>query len=1033
MRLSSLRAKLIAVLVSVSVAFTLITTATQVYGHYRDTLRDIEGQLDAVEQFSMQALSSETTTTALSQQDLDQFVKNHLQTILLMPAIQGVSVYQQKSTMAQIGKIPAANQFISRKWPLASSSDIHLEAYASIKPLHQQLLRDAGTSLLSNSIRTLVAALMVLICVERLVIRPVREVARHIQSNTPGSNYKPLHLSRNFMGSSDELDELVQSVNQLQTSLNQHQLSLQQEKNRYFALFDNNPEAIWRCELQSPLDVTWPISQQINHLLNNATAVEINAAGKKFCNTQTTLPGFVDRALWQTLAEKEWRIKDYLSQGLDRNGQEYYVSSSIAAIIDNNLCQTIWGVSIEITARMQMQQALQDREQQLQASQVRLAEAQALAHMGHWDYRTFGDDLFVSDEFSRIYGFKPQDPSPTWADLIERIHPDDRQHITHTLSSVDSEAVGAEHRIIWPNGEERHVQAVARKRIKNNRVEATFGILLDITDRRRAEDARRLSQQALIESEARMAEAQALAHMGHWILDYKTKQFTCSDEFYRLYGHKPGAFPPHFKTFNEQIHPEDRERIETSLTRVRSRPISENFRIIRPDGEICYLRASAIPFYSGGKEIERVFGISIDVTEQTKTELALQASQELVSTAFKASPDGIAFIHSESLKIIDSNPTFQRISGFSDEELKQQPIDILKAHRTTQDGPMQLAQMLKEKHQVNDWEIDLHNKQGDKVNCLVSWRTVKLHNQHQKFVFLHDVTQLRQLEKTNLKQTKQLLQADKLASIGTMVAGVAHEINNPNHIIQMNTDLLTEFNHQILELLEELPAEKIAQQHFNGLSLNEISETMPQLFDDIKSCTKRIARIVRDLKDFAQPRERAEYLPLDLNHVIEQSLMLLAPALENKSVQLNLDLHPLPNIAGDSQQLQQIIVNLTMNAIDAYLPGDNETVTINSFWLEGENQVVCEILDQGCGIASEYLDQIFDPFFTTKQERGGTGLGLAISFQLVREHRGTFEVKSKIGEGTKMRITFPALATADNFRTTTDKASLAETSPTTRQ
>lgn len=1011
MVIRSLRAQLIAGLITISVIFTLLSSAIQVYWDYRDALGEVDSQFNLIEQHSRPYVALLMANSPF------EMLQPALQTIANMPAAHRVDLYIDGKLAVSAGAIDLQQAYRLRDIPLANTEkSAHLTVYASLTPIKLQLYRRAVMIVLTNGLRTLIVALFIALFFDRIAIRPMRKVTGYLKSNAPGQPHPKLEFIDSHFPRSDELNELVAAVNQMQVSLGQYESTLKAEKDRYFALVDNNPEAIWRCQLDLPLDCNWDRQRQLAHLQQYAKIAEGNHATLKFCQGAVPYaqddwrPSFITDDLWHNLISHHGQTKDLLISGQTDDKQVYYLSVSAAAVTADNQCQTIWGISINITARILAQQALELRGQQLKASQQRLAEAQVLANMGHWDYHTYGDDLFVSEEFARIYGFAAQDPAPSWPMLIERIHPEDRHYVIDALSNPSSEGIGAEHRIVWPNGEIRHVQAVARKRIEDGRVAATFGIILDITERRRAEDARSRSQQALIESEARMAEAQALAHMGHWVLDYQTKTFTCSDEFYRIYGHQPGDLPAKLKHFNRQIHPDDQERISASLSVVRERAITENYRIIRADGALRYIRGSATPFYSAGKNIDRVFGISIDVTEQTIAERALQASQELVNSAFQASPDGIAFVQTnpQDTVIVTSNPTFQQITGFDNIQLQGQSVDILRAECPQQNnGANQLETLLLNHHEVKDWEITLRHQQGQLLHCLISWQSVKLQNQTQKLVFLRDVTQLRKLEKINQQQTRQLLHADKLASLGTMVAGVAHEINNPNHIIQMNTDLLAEFSHQILELLDDLPQDQLEASQFSGLSLDELNHTMPELFEDMKSCCRRIDRIVKDLKDFARPRENAEYLPLDLNLVIDQCQTLLTPALENKKVRLNLQQSPVPLIFGDSQQLQQVIVNLTVNAIDSFFPPASGVVTIRTFYKNSTDQVVCEIEDQGCGIAAEHLNQIFDPFFTTKQEQGGTGLGLAISFQLVREHGGLMEVCSSLGQGTTLKISFP--------------------------
>ncbi|MBC6903997.1 PAS domain S-box protein [Saccharophagus sp. K07] len=894
----SLRQKLILGLLVLGGLLTIAIAIIEVYIDYRGGRKEIDEQIKIIESASLPILRS-----ALWALD-DAQVRRLLEGMLTVPMLGYVEVESD-------GRILSAGRNLSdkekadtihREFPVFfdDGERIHnlgeLRIYAPLEPLYQKLSHQTFLTLAVNAVRTLVVAFLAGWLFDHLVTRHVRRVAKYLEQTPYAADAPKLSLTRTS-SRRDELDELVAAVNHLRTKLNLYDREIRDEKSRYYALVENNPEAIWRCEMREPISVHSPSAQQVEQLKEVAVLAEINEASANLTPGKSRhqiigaswnkLP-FLDDSLWHELVQRHYRVKDWISRFVDENGTEHFFSNSLTCLITDGQIKTVWGIAIEITQRVVAQRELENREQQLSLSQTRLAEAQALAHMGHWTYKIDDDVLQVSDEFARIYGFDPYNDRPTWEQLVARIHPDDRARIFRTLNDPTATAVGAEHRIVWPNGEERHVQAIARKEVVDQRVTSTFGIIMDITDRRRAEEERRRSQQALIESEARMAEAQAIAHLGHWILDQNTQTLSCSDEFFRLFGHPPQSFQPTVDDFYRQIHPEDQERIRQMFDNLAERALSYEYRIIRTDGAVRYMRGTITPFYSGGKDVRRVFGISMDVTEH------------------------------------------------------------------------KIAEQIAE------------------------------------------------------QQQKQLLRADKLASLGIMVAGVAHEINNPNHLIQMNADLLDGFTHHLLSLLEERIQDERDQLDFNGMSIDEIMSAMPELLADIKASCRRIDRIVKDLKDFSRPRDNAEFLPLDLNQVIEKTQSLLSSTLDKRKIRLEYDLAAeLPQISGDSQQLEQILINLVSNALDA-VDETNGRVLVRTYSSnidtgdgKDEAKVICDVIDNGCGITDENIRHIFDPFFTTKQERGGTGLGLSISFRLIREHGGQLEVISEPEQGTTMRIILP--------------------------
>ncbi len=225
-------------------------------------------------------------------------------------------------------------------------------------------------------------------------------------------------------------------------------------------------------------------------------------------------------------------------------------------------------------------------------------------------------------------------------------------------------------------------------------------------------------------------------------------------------------------------------------------------------------------------------------------------------------------------------------------------------------------------------------------------------------------------------------QAEKLAALGTMAAGLAHELNNPIGIISSRIEIML------------LDAES---QPIRG----QLGEDLQVLYRH----AQRVARIAQGLLSFSrQPSERRG--PVDLNHLVDETLLLVEKPITKQGVTITRRLAPdLPPVWGDSNTLQQVVLNLLTNARDAiHGPGE---IVIETACLEGGGESVRLLVrDTGPGIPPEALPRIFDPFFTTKEE--GTGLGLSISYGIVRDHQGTVDVQSRPGEGTCFILTFPA-------------------------
>jgi signal transduction histidine kinase len=230
----------------------------------------------------------------------------------------------------------------------------------------------------------------------------------------------------------------------------------------------------------------------------------------------------------------------------------------------------------------------------------------------------------------------------------------------------------------------------------------------------------------------------------------------------------------------------------------------------------------------------------------------------------------------------------------------------------------------------------------------------------------------------------QLTQAEKLSSIGLLAAGVAHEVNTPLAVISSYTQMLQKHTRDDQRLAPVL--EKITQQTF------------------------RASEIVNNLLNFSRTSSTV-FTSLDVNSVVRETLTLIDHQLRNAKVNVEIDMQlPLPRIYGSHGKLQQVILNLLLNAKDAMNDGNGGTIRIASFD-DGRN-VTLRIGDTGSGIAPEHLHRIYDPFFTTKNapKRGqhkGTGLGLSVSYGIVQEHQGRIQVESKVGVGTTFTLEFP--------------------------
>lgn len=258
---------------------------------------------------------------------------------------------------------------------------------------------------------------------------------------------------------------------------------------------------------------------------------------------------------------------------------------------------------------------------------------------------------------------------------------------------------------------------------------------------------------------------------------------------------------------------------------------------------------------------------------------------------------------------------------------------------------------------------------------------------------------------------KQLIQADKMTSLGILVSGVAHEINNPNGVIMLNVPLLQKAFQDALPILEEHHQQQ-GDFVLGWLKYSRMRQEIPLLFSETLESAGRIKRIVEDLKDFARRDDSDRSAAVDLNAVVEAALRLVDPSVRKVTGSIHIDFAPqLPKVRGNAQRIEQVVVNLVLNACQA-LDAPEQGISVVTDHLAETGEVRVTVQDEGAGMSAEHLAHITDPFFTTKRDSGGTGLGLSVSAGIVKEHGGTLKFHSQLGVGTRVVLSLPELKEA---------------------
>jgi PAS domain S-box-containing protein len=258
-----------------------------------------------------------------------------------------------------------------------------------------------------------------------------------------------------------------------------------------------------------------------------------------------------------------------------------------------------------------------------------------------------------------------------------------------------------------------------------------------------------------------------------------------------------------------------------------------------------------------------------------------------------------------------------------------------------------------------------------------------------------DISEEIKLRQESDYHLQQIIQADKLAALGEVVAGVAHEINNPNSFITYNIPILEETWHIFQPILKEYDTRHPDWRNCN-MTLSELCMDMSEIIKAIKIGSDRITRVVDNLKEFARADAGETFKPVKINEVVEKTMLIVGGQLRKSAGDIHFNLSKdLPLVNGHFQKLEQVVANVLVNAAQAIPNREKGRIIITTRHLKHPGCVLIEVEDNGMGMKTDVLDRIFEPFFTSRRNSGGTGLGLSVSYGLIQEHKGKICVHSK--------------------------------------
>jgi two-component system NtrC family sensor kinase len=558
---------------------------------------------------------------------------------------------------------------------------------------------------------------------------------------------------------------------------------------------------------------------------------------------------------------------------------------------------------------------------------------------------------------------------------------------------------------------------------------------------------------ALRESEARLRALVDNLPFGFWASDTESRHIMQNAESIKQWGNLIGKHPQEL-----DLPPAVLQTWLDNNNRVLTGEVLRFENRYEKDGKSWLCSTTLAPVWDG-TEVRGLLGVDIDITEQKLAEEAVRENEERLRLVLESIPVMMDAFDDKG-HIIMWNSECERVTGFSAAEIIHNPRALEMLYPDPDYRTRMMAEWSRLGNNFRNWEWEIGCKDGSTKTVLwsnlsesfpipgwASWgigidisdrKRIENERRQAEEALRESEQQLRQkaqeLEQTliELQRTQaQVVQSEKMSSLGQLVAGVAHEINNPVNFIYGNLNHASEYTQDLIHLIQ------LYQQHYPNpapdvqaaaasIDLEFLMEDLPKLLSSMRVGADRIQKIVRSLRNFSRMDE-AELKTVDIHEGIDSTLMILQNRLKSKGshpgIEVVKEYGNLPLVECYPGQLNQVFMNILSNAIDAL--EENFELRTQSFELQtsasthlptitirteklGSNRIQIAIADNGPGMTENQRQRLFDPFFTTKPVGKGTGLGLSISYQVVTEkHRGELTCISAPGQGAEFLINIP--------------------------
>jgi PAS domain S-box-containing protein len=674
------------------------------------------------------------------------------------------------------------------------------------------------------------------------------------------------------------------------------------------------------------------------------------------------------------------------------------------------------GAVMDITERKRAEEALR-------RSESNLAEAQRLTHTGSW-VGTHGDIRHWSEECYRVLGFDPQEGLPPVETFFGRFHPDDRARTMEQLERASREKTDFEfdYRIIHPGGGIRDIHTIGHPVFNPSGDLVEFvGTVIDVTDRKRAEEA-------LLRSEGNLAQAQRLTQSGSWAWNVRTDARFWSEETFRIFGYDPEQVKPTWSDILERVHPEDRAAIvhKAKMETTLKEDSEFDWRIVLPDGTIKHLHSIAHPVMDESGEVSEIVGTLMDVTERKRAEALREAEsrmlemiardarlEDILENLVRVVEAQFAGLLCSVLLLDEDGQHVRHGAAPSLPKPYSEAIDGLRIGPKA--GSCGTAMYRREPVVVTDilhdplwegyrdvaapyglracWSTPILSHSGNALGSFAMYYREPRSPSSAETRALEMATHLagiaieRKLardERERLRQAQaDLAHINRVTTMGELTASLAHEIRQPIAAAVTNAKTCLRW------LGRDDP------------DVSEAREAASRLVMDVTRAADLISRI-RLLFQKGAPQHEL----VDVNELIQEMIVLLRGEAVRHSISIRSHLgEGLPKVMADRIQLQQVFMNLMLNGIESMKDCAAGELTISSQQVK-DSQLRISVSDTGVGLPPQQAEQIFSAFFTTKSH--GTGMGLPISRSIIESHGGRLWATSNSAQGASFHFTLPS-------------------------